>query len=84
MKPVKGDMLLVEWVDQSYYHGPVDAVSPAMQKAYGFTLGYFLEQGEGWLCMAMERFETDGTFYRHIVTFPLWAVKKIKKLKVVK
>lgn len=83
MKLRRGEILLVEWLDQSYYNGPGEAEG-ATQECYGHTLGYFLEGNDKWLCVAMERFVTSQECFRHIVTFPMCAVTKIKRIKEVK
>lgn len=76
-----GDLIIVEWLDQSYYTGPVESGYQASQKAFGETVGFFIEECSDWLCVAMERFETDRVSYRHIVTFPKVAVIKVKEVR---
>jgi hypothetical protein len=75
-----GDMILVKWLDQSYYTGPIEANSDASQKAIGETLGFFIHECSDWLSMAMEKFTTDRICYRHIVTFPKVAIIKVREV----
>lgn len=72
-----GDLILVQWLDQSYYMGPVEIGNQASQKAVGETIGFFIEECNEWLCMAMEEFTTDRICYRHIVTFPKVAIIEV-------
>ena len=76
MKLKRDDRVEVEWLDQSYYHGPTEPTG-ATQECVGKTLGYFIEQDAKWLTLGMERFQTDRISYRHIVTFPKVAILKI-------
>ena len=83
-KREEGDLILVTWLDQSYYTGPMTRGDSMFQSATGKTLGYFVEENKDWLCVAMEQFETDRISYRHIVTFPKVAILKIQKVSLSK
>jgi len=77
------DVLLIEWVDQNSFTTQHPAKG-ALSKATGWTLGYFLEEDEEWLCIAMEKMVIRGEApeYRHIVSFPKVCIKHYRKLDI--
>lgn len=72
-----GDIIKVEWKDQSYYVGPAEA-SGATQECVGISLGFFMEQSKDWLTIGVERFVTDRVAYRHVLTFPKVCIISVK------
>lgn len=76
----EGQVIIVHWLDQSYYAGPVEP-GDVIQKAVGRDVGFFLEENSEWLTIGTERFTTDRICYRHIMTFPKVAITKIEIIK---
>jgi hypothetical protein len=76
------ELVAVSWVDQNSYTDNVPAKG-SLSEATGYTIGFFLEQNEDWLCIAMERMEItkgNGPQFRHVVSFPKCAVKSVRRL----
>jgi len=81
MKKLKlGQIIKIDWVDQSYYSGP-ERLPDVTQVAYGSSVGWFLEENKNWLTIASERFTTDMIAYRHITTFPKRCIDKIEIIR---
>lgn len=77
----EGQIIIVHWIDQSSYVGPVHKGDSAIQEAYGRDVGFFVEENKAWLTIAAERFQTDIIAYRHIFTFPKKCITKIEIIK---
>lgn len=78
----KGTAIMVSWVDQGYYTGPVNDADKAGIEMRGLTIGLFIEEDKNWLTVGSEYFiDQDGKkSYRHIMTFPKVCITKIKRL----
>lgn len=77
----EGQIIIVYWIDQSSYTGPVHQDDDCIQEAYGSDVGFYLKENRYWLTIAAERFQTDIIAYRHIFTFPKKCITKIEVLK---
>lgn len=77
-KPKRGEIVVVRWLDQSHYTGPVE--SGFIAPCNGESVGYFLEESDDWLSIGMEFFytEVDRMSYRHICTFPKVCIRSIE------
>lgn len=76
------DLLLINWVDQSYQYGPLHS-EDALLHCHGQTIGHFISEDKDWFCTGGEKFNTSNGYetYRHIVTLPKCAITQIRKLK---
>lgn len=79
MKLKEGDIILVHWIDQSYYNGPIKKTDKAIEACHGHTVGWFCEEDKEWLSIASENMEfgNSESSRRHIMTFPKVCITKI-------
>ncbi|OQB10417.1 MAG: hypothetical protein BWY21_00338 [Parcubacteria group bacterium ADurb.Bin216] len=77
----EGQIIIVHWIDQSSYTGPVQEGDDCIQEAYGRDVGFYLKENRDWLTIAAERFQTDIVAYRHIFTFPKKCITKIEVIR---
>lgn len=77
----EGQIIIVHWIDQSSYVGPIQSGEDCIQEAHGKDVGFYLSENKEWLTIAAERFVTDNVCYRHIFTFPKKCITKIERIK---
>lgn len=80
-KLTEGQIIIVHWIDQSSYVGPVHSGDHCIQEAHGRDVGFYLAENKDWLTIAAEQFQTDTMAYRHVFTFPKKCITKIEVLQ---